>query len=61
MYTTDALMAITNNTANNGGGQFVKMRFYDILHPPPEDTRTEEEVVAQVMRALKGGGPDESI
>lgn len=55
-YITDALKQITENTAKySGGGWYIKPRYYDILHPKPEETRTEEEIVAKVLKGLRGG------
>lgn len=46
---------ITENTANFARGSYIKKRFADILNPPPEDTRTGEEVIQHIMKKLRGG------
>jgi hypothetical protein len=55
IYVTDSLRQITENTAKYGGGGYIKARYYDILHPKPEETRTAEEIVEHVTKRLKGG------
>lgn len=55
MYVTDALKLIAENTAKMGGGSYVKARYYDVLHPKPPETRTADEVIAQIANKLKGG------
>lgn len=52
---TDALRTITENTAKLGGGSYIKLRWYDVIHPKPVETRTAEEIIAQVTSRLKGG------
>ena len=36
------------------GGSYYKTRFCDVVDPPPEETRTGEEVVAMMLTKLKG-------
>lgn len=55
VYVTDALQAIAENTAKYGGGSYIKIRWYDVIHPKPVETRTAEEIIAQVTSRLKGG------
>lgn len=52
IYVTDCLYVIAN------GGLRVVQRYADIVdpqEPAPKDTRTQEEIVAQVWRGIKGG------
>ena len=39
---------ISENTANQVGGKFIKKRYYDILNPPPAETRTAEEITKEI-------------
>ena len=50
MYITDALMAIAGNTARFGGGEHPRKRWTELVdrRPVPEDTRTAEEIIADV-------------
>ena len=63
VYVTDALKAISENTAKFGGGGYIQTRFYDILHPKREETRTGEEIVALMKEKLSmlGGANAEPI
>lgn len=51
----DALQAVSLNTAHmaENGGKHMDRRFWDILHPPPEDNCTGDEIAADVIQ--KGG------
>lgn len=39
---------ISENTANQVGGKFIQKRYYDILNPPPVETRTAEEITKEI-------------
>ena len=62
-YVTDALKAITENTAKYAGGSYMKGRYYDLENPKPAENRTGEEIVSQIKKKLAriGGGTTESI
>lgn len=62
VYVTDALKMMTENTAKYAGGGYIKARYIDIIDPPPEETRTGDEIIAQMKAKLGqiGGEPDES-
>lgn len=47
-YVTDALMFITENTARYAGGRYQTRRWLDVAHP--RDTRTGDEIAAEVIR-----------
>ena len=47
-YVTDALMLITENTARYAGGRYQTRRWIDAAHP--RDTRTGDEIAAEVIR-----------
>ena len=63
VYVTDALKAISENTAKFAGGGYIQARFYDILHPQQEETRTGEEIVALMKEKISmlGGANAEPI
>lgn len=48
------------NAARIHGGAYLQIRYEDMTSFKPEETRTEEEIIAQVRRAL-GGGQAESV
>jgi len=62
VYVTDALKVVAENTARYAGGEYIKTRYIEIIDPPPEETRTGEEIIAQIKAKLGriGGEPDES-
>lgn len=43
IYVTDCLQMISENT-----GKFIQKRYYDILNPPPAETRTAEEITKEI-------------
>ena len=53
-YVTDALMCITQNTANMAGGKALQKRFHEILNPEPEETRTAEDIINSIKEKLGG-------
>lgn len=63
MYVTDVLKAVAENTAKYAGGSYIKARYIELINPPPEETRTSEEIVAQMKEKLGriGGESDKSI
>ena len=44
IYVTDALQLLTKKF----GGEYLKNRFYDVIEPHIEETRTAEEVIADI-------------
>ena len=63
IYVTDALKAITENTAKYAGGSYMKARYYDLENPKPAETRTGEEIISQMKAKIAriGGGKTESV
>ena len=53
IYVTDTLRIISENTARAVNGSAVTTRFVDLLKPKPQDNRTAEEIVEDVI--LKAG------
>ena len=41
---------ISENTANISFGQYMKERYYDIIHPAKVDTRTGDEIVEDIIK-----------
>ena len=60
VYLTDAAKLIAENTERFAGGGHLKERYLDIIRPPVEETRSEEEIISRVLLAL-GGVRSESI
>lgn len=50
IYVTDALQLLTKKF----GGEYLKNRFYDVIEPHIEETRTAEEVINNIRDKLKG-------
>lgn len=51
-YVTDSLKLIAGNTAKYVGGKVPAKRYIDIIHPKPEETRTADEIIEQVLGGL---------
>lgn len=52
-YLTDCFFALNNNIANAWGGITITERWYNINHPAPIETRTEEEIVEGIQAKLR--------
>ena len=50
VYVTDCLKMIAENTANFAKGQYMKARYYDIITPKKQDTRTGDEIVEDIIK-----------
>ena len=50
VYVTDCLKLIAENTANISRGQYMKARYYEIIHPAKVDTRTGDEIVEDIIK-----------
>lgn len=63
IYVTDALKTITENTAKYSGGNYMKIRYYDLENPKPAETRTGREVIEQMRTKIAriGGEDAESV
>ena len=49
VYITDALRLMCENTANCVSGRYPQERYYDLVRPRKVETRTEEEIIADVF------------
>lgn len=54
VYVTDALMATVNNTSRYAGGTTIKDRYFDMVSPQKEETRTAEEIIEHIRSGLRG-------
>lgn len=63
VYTTDALRTISESTAHFGGSGYITARYYDLVHPQPEDNRSGEEIASDILEragvTVTGGDADE--
>ena len=50
VYVTDALRLTVENTAKFAGGNYIKARSIDIIEPKKVDTRTGDEIVADIIK-----------
>ena len=50
VYVTDCLKLIAENTANISRGQYMKSRYYDIVHQAKVDARTGDEIVEDIIK-----------
>ena len=55
-YVTDALKILTGNTARFAGGDYLKIAYREAIHPKPEETRSADEIIANIKSKL-GGEP----
>lgn len=49
-YIATGLKMLTENTAKIAGGSYLTVSYTDIIHPKPQDERTGDEIVADVIR-----------
>lgn len=53
-YITDTLKAINENLAISAGGPYMSARYADIVHPKPTDTRSGNEIAADIIKKMRG-------
>ena len=60
---TDVLKILAENSARYAGGSYMKSRYYDLIHPKPEETRTPEEIIGNMKEKIAriGGGDVEPV
>ena len=49
---TDTVRNLSENLARAVSGSYVTVRYWDMLHPAPVDTRTEEEKFYDIIDSL---------
>lgn len=52
-YITDALKMVAENTARLNGGMSPSKRYYEIVVPPAIETRTSEEIIAEIKGKIQ--------
>lgn len=55
IYIAEAAKIITENTAKISSGKMISQSYYELCHPQPQDTRTGEEIAADIIRKVQGG------
>lgn len=50
VYVTEGLRAIADNTMRFAGGTSIKARYIDLIDPKPQENRTGEQIVADVVK-----------
>ena len=62
IYVTDALRLVAENTARYASGDYIKVRYADIIEPKKQDNRTCEEITADIVErcglTIKKAAPD---
>ena len=62
IYVTDALRLVAENTARYASGDYIKVRYADIIEPKKQDNRTCEEITADIVArcglTIKNAAPD---
>ena len=58
VYVTDVLKILAESTAKYSGGSYMKIRYYDLIQPKPEESRTPEEIIGNMKEKIAriGGG-----
>ena len=61
-YVTDSIKIACENTAKFAGGSYMNRRYIDIVNPPPEETRTADDIIGLMRQKLLliGGDGNES-
>lgn len=49
IYVTDALRLVAENTARYASGDYIKVRYADMIEPKKQDNRTCEEITADIV------------
>lgn len=48
---------MTENTAKYAGGEYMKVRYIDIVRPKPVDNRSADEIISIIKSKLGGDQP----
>ena len=55
-YLSECMRMLTKTNATAAGeGSYMVVKCREILHPPEEDNRTTEEIIAKIRAKLEGG------
>lgn len=60
LYVAETLRCISESTAKFAGGPYMTAKWDDIINPKPVETRTQEQIIDQVMTRLKEVSTGES-
>ena len=58
VYMSDAILTVTETVARAFGGKYMGYRYIDLVEPQPEETRTGEEIIADLGKKLEKMGGD---
>lgn len=58
VYMSDAILTVTETVARAFGGKYMGYRYIDLVEPQPEETRTGEEIIADIGKKLEKMGGD---
>ena len=65
IYVTDALRLVAENTARYASGNYIKVRYAEIIEPKKQDNRTCEEITADIVArcglTIKKAAPDGAV
>lgn len=58
VYMSDAIFTVTETVARAFGGKYMGHRYIDLVEPQAEETRTGEEIIADLGKKLEKMGGD---
>lgn len=61
IYISDGLRFISENTTHSAfecGGKYLNLRYYDLIYPAKQDTRTAEDIIDHIKQGLGRLGGD---
>lgn len=58
VYMSDAILTVTETVARAFGGKYMGYRYIDLVEHQPEETRTGEEIIADLGKKLEKMGGD---
>lgn len=58
VYMSDAILTVTETVARAFGGKYMGYRYLDLVEPQAEETRTGEEIIADLGKKLEKMGGD---
>lgn len=58
VYMSDAILTVAETVARAFGGKYMGYRYIDFVEPQPEETRTGEEIIADLGKKLEKMGGD---
>lgn len=58
VYMSDAILTVAETVARAFGGKYMGYRYLDLVEPQPEETRTGEEIIADLGKKLEKMGGD---